>query len=219
VIRTALAGRGLVLAVAVGVLATLGAVALLVALRGASGAATYGGFSDVSGRTSVSHRVVLPRPALRLERVAQSRAGRLARTRAFVGLSLAGGRLQAYVCDGTPNRRATISQWFRGRWNGRSPLTLVRHGIELHLDPVRADGTVTGRLIASGGPHAFRVRASAPPAGLYDGADRRRAVRATWIVLADGSLRGTFASPRPKRCVPVPVTGSNGSVEYVVVCR
>src|ERR1700754_1382227 len=69
-------------------------------------------------------------------------------TQAFVGLSVDGGRVRAYVCDGTLRRDPTISQWFSGRWDGRGAVVL------------RAGGHVL-RLAAGGGSfdgHAFSVR-------------------------------------------------------------
>ena len=50
--------------------------------------------------------------------------GRVEGTQAFIGLSLDGDRLRVYVCNGTAKRKATLSQWFKGRWDGRAALTL-----------------------------------------------------------------------------------------------
>jgi hypothetical protein len=140
-----------------------------------------------------------------------ARVGRVAGTRAFIGLSLAGGRVRAYVCDGTMKRRPTIAKWFGGRWDGHGALTLVRGRHTLQLDS--AEG---GRLVGPDGTHAIRLRPATPPAGLYHRAGRPGG---TWIALSRRRARGTFASPRPKRCVPVPVTGPGGTVEYKIVCR
>jgi hypothetical protein len=101
-----------------------------------------------------------------LTRVSQSKVGRLEGTRAYVAVVFDGRRLRAYVCDGTLERPATISQWFERRWNGRTAMRLVRNGIALELEPVHADGSVTGRITAFSGPHRFRVVAAAKPAGL-----------------------------------------------------
>jgi hypothetical protein len=150
--------------------------------------------------------------SLTLEPLPGVSAGRVAHTRAFIGLSVDGGRLRAYVCDGTTRRKPTISKWFRTRWDGHSPLTVVRGSHTLQIDSVEADGTIHGRVDT----HAFTARPATPPAGLYHRAGARGG---TWIALSRRSARGTFASPRPKRCVPVPITGPGGTVEYTIVCR
>jgi hypothetical protein len=159
---------------------------------------------------------------LRMKALPDSQVGRVAGTRAYIAASYDGKRLRVYVCDGTRERKATISQWFKARWDGRTPLTLVRNGIELKLDPVDADGRITGELTAFSGPHAFAVEPASGPAGLYDGTDTRGrdSVRSTWIVLADGSIRGAMACPRPPRlrCRVVTVTLTNGQTREEVRC-
>jgi hypothetical protein len=64
------------------------------------------------------------------------------------------------------------------------------------------------------------VRPATGPAGLYDGTDAARTVRATWIVLADGSVRGAMVCLRPPkricRVVAVPLT--NGTTREEVRC-
>jgi hypothetical protein len=156
-----------------------------------------------------------------LTRHPDSNVGRLEGTRAYVAVIFDGRRLRAYVCDGTITRTATISQWFESRWDGRSAITLVRNGIELEVEPVH-DGRVAGRITAFSGPHRFSVSAATEPAGLYEGTgtDRsgRSAARVTWIVLPDGSRRGTFIPTRPPKCRAVLVAGPNGTTQWVSVC-
>jgi hypothetical protein len=41
---------------------------------------------------------------------------------------------------------------------------------------------------------------------------------ARWVVLADGSVRGTFVLTRPPKCRFVLVTSSNGTQQWVSVC-
>jgi hypothetical protein len=154
-----------------------------------------------------------------LKAVPHSKVGRVDGTRAFVALAFDGRRLSGYVCDGTARRAATIAQWFEAGWDGRSPLTLVRKGIELRIDRVFADGHVRGHVQAFSGPHAFTVAAAPEPAGLQVGTDATRRVRATWIVLGDGSIRGAMADPRPRRCRPVQVTLTDGTTTIVTVCK
>jgi hypothetical protein len=159
---------------------------------------------------------------LRMKAIPDSLVGRVAGTRAYIAASYDGERLRVYVCDGTRRRKATISQWFKGHWDGRTPLTLVRNGIELKLDPIGADGRITGEMTAFSGPHGFAVEPVTGPAGLYDGTDvrGRDEVRSTWIVLADGSVRGAMACPRPprRRCRVVVVTMTNGETREEVRC-
>jgi hypothetical protein len=84
---------------------------------------------------------------LKLDPLPNVKAGRVAGTRAFIALSLDGTRLRAYLCDGTLERKPTVGKWFRGRWHGRSPLTLKTGELEVHVDAVAPDGVVTGRVV------------------------------------------------------------------------
>jgi hypothetical protein len=93
----------------------------------------------------------------------------------------------------------------------------------LRIDAVRADGRVTGQLTAFSGPHAFSVEPATGPAGLYDGSDspgRRKRLHATWIVLADRSIRGAMVCPRPprRRCRVVTVTLADGTTREEIRC-
>jgi hypothetical protein len=153
---------------------------------------------------------------LTLDPLPNVRVGRVDGTRAFIGVSLDGGRLRVYVCDGTLKHKPTIKQWFRGRWDGQSPLTLTADGVELHIDAVAVDGTVTGRLVLRDGEHAFTTRSRPAPAGLYH--RLRDGKGATWILLSKRSMRGTFVPTRPKKCRAVLVTNSNGTQQLVTVC-
>jgi hypothetical protein len=160
--------------------------------------------------------LILASPALAvrgpLTALPDARVGKIAGTRAFVGLSLDRGRVRAYVCDGTLKRDATISQWFKGRWDGSSALALTAGGLELRVDA----GGRTGELIQDGTSNTLRLRSVTAPAGLFE--RRRRPLRSSWIVLPDRSMRGTFVSPRPPRCRMVLVTGSSGQQQWVTVC-
>jgi hypothetical protein len=148
-----------------------------------------------------------------------AKVGRVMGTNAYVALAFDGQRLRAYVCDGAAGRPPAISRWFRGRWDGRSPIVLAAGGFELRVGRVHADGRATGVLHGFRGSHAFTVRPAAGPAGLYDGRDARRGLRVTWIVLADRSVRGAMADPRPRKCRPVQVTLADGTTQIVTVCK
>jgi hypothetical protein len=138
-------------------------------------------------------------------------------TRAFAAVEVDGSRVRAYVCDGTPRRGATISQWFRGRWDRRAPITLRAGGRSLRLRPPAADGRIRGRLIHDGASHKFRLKPATGPAGLYK--IRRGRTRATWVMLAGRRVRGAMADPRPRKCRPVQVTLVDGTTQIVTVCK
>jgi RTX calcium-binding nonapeptide repeat (4 copies) len=148
----------------------------------------------------------------RLTRVPHSKVGRVRGTRAFIALSFDGERLRAYVCNGGGKRRPTVATWFKGRWDGRSPITLTADGLELRINEVHADGRVTGRLRLEGGAHPFSVKPATRPAGLYDGTKGRgrNKLRATRIVLARGGRRGAVV-PTRKICRAVLVTRADGT--------
>lgn len=150
-----------------------------------------------------------------LELVPHSKVGQVEGTRAYIALSFDGKRLRVYTCDGSGKRRATISHWLQGRWDGHSPITLVRDGIEVHIDEVHPDGSISGSLRAFSGPHPFTVEPATGPAGLYDGIDRKKHLHGTWIVLANGSVRGNMVPTRPPRrvCRYVTVVLVDGTTE------
>ena len=132
-------------------------------------------------------------------------------SRAFVAVEPGGARVRAYVCDG---RR--LSQWFHGRWDRRSAVTLRAGGRSLRLRPMAA-GRITGRLIQDGTSNTFTVRRARGPAGLYD--IRRGKTHATWVMLADRRFRGAMVDPRPRKCRPVQVTLFDGTTAIVTVCK
>jgi hypothetical protein len=154
---------------------------------------------------------------LRLDPLPNVKAGKVAGTRAFIALSLDGTRLRVYVCDGTLKRKPTVAKWFRGRWDGHSPLTLKSGELELHIDAVASDGAVTGRVVLPDGEHAFGAQPRTHPAGLHHG--KRKGLSATWIVLSRHSMRGTFVSPRPPKCRVVLVTSPSGQQQWVSLCN
>jgi hypothetical protein len=138
-------------------------------------------------------------------------------SRAFAAVALEGPRVRVYVCDGTSRRGASISQWFRGRWDRRAPITLRAGGRALRLRPPGADGRISGSLIQDGTSNTVTLEPATGPAGLYD--VRRGATRATWVMLADRRVRGAMADPRPRRCRPVQVTLADGTTQIVTVCK
>ena len=137
------------------------------------------------------------------------RVGRVQGTEAYIALTYDGERLRAYACDGSARRPATLSGWFEAPWDGRAPITIVSAGgAKLRVERVHAGGRISGRL----GGHRFMVEPATGPAGLVERDGAR------WVVLADGSIRGTMISTR-KPCRFVLVTGANGQQQWVSVCN
>ena len=146
-------------------------------------------------------------------RVPNALVGKVSGTEAYIALSYDGSRLRAYACDGSARRQPTISRWFEGAWDGRTPVTIARGGSELRIDRVvprtRIDGRLDGRR--------FTVVPATGPAGLYDRAAGER--RDTWIVLGHGGVRGVIVDPRPRKCRPVFATLADGTTQLVTVCK
>lgn len=153
--------------------------------------------------------------------IPDSKVGKVKGTGAYIAVAYDGRRVQVYVCNGTSTRGATISKWFRGAWDGESPLTLGRPGLELEIEDVRADGRVSGHLHWNGKRHDFTVRPATGAAGLYNRkkAEGRDRPRGTWIFLSRRSYRGVMVDPRPRRCRPVQVTLADGTTAIVTVCK
>ncbi len=147
-----------------------------------------------------------------LKALPNASVGKVDGTRAFVALSVTHGRVRAYVCDGTLRRDPTISQWFKGRWDGRSAVALSAGGLRLRVDA----GGRTGELIQDGTSNTFRLRPVEAPAGLFE---RTKApLRSSWIVMPNRSKRGNFVPTRPPRCRLILVTSSSGQAQWVTIC-
>ena len=138
---------------------------------------------------------------------AETFVGRVQGTEAYIALTYDGERLEAYACDGSARRPATISAWFESPWDGEATVTVVNGDSRLRARHV--DGQISGRL---DGRRFTAVRATGT-AGYYERDGRRS------VVLADGSVRGTFVNPRPVKCRPVQTTLANGTTQVVTVCR
>jgi hypothetical protein len=195
-LTSAVAGRGLVLAVALGVLAALGAVALLVALHQPSGA-RYGVAQALSAAS--------PDPA---ERWRHSYVGTVDGTEALIEIALEpSGRVVAYVCDGDPADLLShrhFGEWFAGGLDGGTArLTATAHPGSAPAIPV-VQGTVkfihaertadgfAGTAIVDGSSHGFTAEAASAPAGLFrgvvvEGAD---GIDIGWVRREDGTLTG-----------------------------
>jgi hypothetical protein len=151
----------------------------------------------------------------------ETKVGRVKGTRTFIAMRIREDRVRVYVCNGTGKRVATISKWFKGRWDGHSALTLTHGRYDVQIDEVAAiDAGVSGRLAGPDGTHRWSVKHATPPAGLYR---RTRAKgphrpRGTWIALSARRIRGAMADPRPRKCRLIAVTGPGGRIDYVLSC-
>jgi hypothetical protein len=195
-LRHAVGGRGLLLAVALGVLAALGAVALLVAVHGGSGA-RYG--------VGQAPAKAAPDPA---ERWRRSFVGTVDGTDALIGIGVEpSGRLVAYVCDGDPDDLLSarhFGEWYTGGLDGGSArLTATAHPGPAPSIPVavgtvkfivaeRTDGGFAGTAIVDGSSHGFTAEAASAPAGLYrevvvEGAN---GIDIGWVRREDGTITG-----------------------------
>ena len=118
--------------------------------------------------------------------------GRIDGTRAFIALSVAGDRVRVYVATERRTRRAAVSQWFKGRWDGRSPFTLRAGGHVLRIESAHADDFDGKRPRAAGDRRGRPLRATRQP------------LRGAWIARDERRVRGAFVPTRPpKRCFPV----------------
>jgi hypothetical protein len=195
-LRSAVAGRGLLLTVAAGVLAALGAVALLLALRDGD-ARRYG--------VEAALAQAAPDPA---ERWRRSFVGAVNGTDALIGIAVEpSGRVVAYVCDGDPDDLLSarhFGEWFVGGLDGGTArLTATAHPGAATAIPVvqgtvkfiRAEQTAdgfAGTAIVDGSSHGFTAAPAAAPAGLYrevvvEGAN---GIDIGWVRREDGTVTG-----------------------------
>lgn len=130
--------------------------------------------------------------------------GRVAGSRAHIGLSLKEGQLIAYLCDGDAprNRRQTVSEWFRGAVAGQAIQLRSRRGARLTARLVgdRIVGTV--RLAGGRGLSFVAQRARGTGRFLIGALPFTRSGRlvAGWIRLPGGAERGTYLGPGSVNC-------------------
>jgi hypothetical protein len=196
-LRSAVAGRGLLLTVAAGVLAVLGAVALLLALRDGGEARRYG--------VEAALAEAAPDPA---ERWRRSFVGAVDGTHALIGLAVEpSGRVVAYVCDGDPDDLLSarrFGEWFAGGLDGGTArLTATAHpgagtaipvvqGTVKFIHAERTADGFAGTAIVDGSSHGFTAAPAAAPAGLYrevvvEGAN---GIDIGWVRREDGTITG-----------------------------
>jgi hypothetical protein len=115
------------------------------------------------------------------------------RDQALIGIVLDGARVRAYVCDGTPNRLATLAEWFAGQvLSGRVEASSQDQAhLSAQLGQQSASGTLTE---ASGRVYAFTIPQVSTTArvGVFEGTALIGGQRyhAGWLMLPGGDQRG-----------------------------
>jgi hypothetical protein len=140
---------------------------------------------------------------------------RLAGSDAFVGISISGDSVMAYVCDG-----ASLAQWFTGTVQGDQLDLSSADGKRLTAQlTTRTDGSrsATGLFKASAGDqHEFSTTATTglDRAGLYRGTGVANSVNLVVgvIVLPDGDLRGVIRVGQQLTPVTNPTYSVNGLI-------
>jgi hypothetical protein len=166
------------------------------------------------GRTSKS-AAHLPFTKADIERAAnrQTFVGKVDGTDAYVAVEVVPGRaVRAYVCDGHD-----MKQWFSGDPSGDVLRAAAETGAATAgatLAATRSGDVFTGTVDVAGTAHPFTAARAAYPGGLYlagTPADQGD-LRGAWIVLGDGTFRGTAT----KQGKPVESTVSPQSGEATV---
>lgn len=119
-------------------------------------------------------------------------------TTALIGIVLNGAQARAYVCDGTPSRFATLSEWFAGQVRSGTLAESLQDQAHLtaEIRQQSASGTLT---LASGRAFTFMIPlvANTHQVGIFEGTDLIHGERyhAGWIVLPNGDQRGAATYP------------------------
>ncbi len=117
-------------------------------------------------------------------------AGRVAESKAFVGLILDGDRVLAYACDGAPEG-VTLSEWFAGHASEQGFDLTGSNGA--HLAGQRDGDALGGTLrLADGTELRFLAPRVNGLAGLYRTEDPATDTVAGVILLPDDQQRGAF---------------------------
>jgi hypothetical protein len=122
-----------------------------------------------------------------------SYVGKVEGTDAYIALVTKGGQVAGYICDS-----ATISSWIKtGPVSGNTAALVSRKGVALG-SVTWSGSTVSGTLTIDGAGHAFSAELATGDAGLYRAAQGTPgevgSVEVGWIVLPNGSQRGTITS-------------------------
>lgn len=131
--------------------------------------------------------------------------GTLDGTDAYLAVAVAkSGATAAYLCDGTPERAASVSAQLTGRLH--DGVLELKSGPRVAIAGELEYETLSGTVAIDGDDYTYTVQLADKPAGLYqsvknvDGEDQR----ARWVVLPDGSYRGAFFPGGPIAVGPLP---------------
>jgi hypothetical protein len=122
-----------------------------------------------------------------------SYVGKVDGTDAYIALVTGSGKVAGYICDS-----ANISVWIPAATvSGNSASLVSRKGVA--VGPVTWSGsTASGTVTIDGTGHAFTAQLASGDAGLYRAVQGTPgdagAVEVGWVVLPDGSQRGTITS-------------------------
>ncbi|MDF5755478.1 hypothetical protein [Spongiactinospora sp. TRM90649] len=151
-----------------------------------------------------------PPKAVKTARQAPARAdyaGRVKGNGGLIAVSVRGGKVIAYFCDGK------AEAWFTGR-AGDGEVTLKGFG-EATVSTRLGDGKASGELAIGGKTWDFTAPVAKKPSGLYRASAivRGARVKAGWIVLADGTQTGAARlDDRPVEA-PVLTPGTDPTIE------
>jgi hypothetical protein len=123
----------------------------------------------------------------------------------YVALLVDGKNLQAYTCDGTPEQ-AKVSEWFKGELGGDNAFTLKSEA-GATIEGKLTNQTVSGLLKTVSGKNLnFEVVTATGTAGMYrlEKGQGNDALIYGWVVLNDGSIRGSIKSKKEEAIFPAP---------------
>lgn len=137
-------------------------------------------------------------------------AGQVQGSNAFIGLATNGKQLQAFFCDGTFEAAPVAWGWFRGDLKGSAFDLTNEKGDRLagKFEANGAGGTIT---LADGTALNFQAEPVSQPAGLYHLDETIEGVGTvtSWVVLANGELRGGRKSGNQLQLIVAPLDSNS----------
>ena len=129
---------------------------------------------------------------------AGSFVGRVANTQALIAVVTDGTQVRAYVCDGTPDGRVVLSEWFKGQKSGETIDIISNTGIA-ELKAQFTSTTVTGTVtVPANQVLTFQATLGTGDAGLYGYKQihSNQLHWAGWVVLSTGEQTGAQIFPQ-----------------------
>jgi hypothetical protein len=125
-------------------------------------------------------------------------AGRVANTQALIAIVTDGTQVRAYVCDGTPDGRLVLAEWFKGQKSGESADIISNTGIaelKAQFTATGVSGTVT---IPASQVLTFQAAPATGDGGLYGYKQihNNQLHWAGWVVLPTGEQTGAQIFPQ-----------------------